>query len=146
MQSNLHQLHRTLLFQQQTTSHIRQLRGKFQQLHQVSLFQQRTASLTRQQRLNQRCRQFATHNETHEPHHWYSNIILLRQKPFLQRVGFFVRLIRIPVIAAGIYSLGYQNGIIESQRNPQHFQAQLLDAVLKESFPEGTVDVVETIS
>ncbi len=77
-----------------------------------------------------------------DPHHyWHSRIVAFRQRPILQRIGYVVRLIRIPVIAAGIFSLGYHQGVIESQRNPQFFQQELLDAILKESFPEGDVKV-----
>lgn len=86
------------------------------------------------------------HHPRHsESHSWYASIILLRQKPLLQRIGYFVRLVRIPIVAAGIFSLGFHQGVIESQRNPQHFQQQLLDAVIKESYPEGQAEV-ETIS
>jgi Zn-dependent protease with chaperone function len=84
------------------------------------------------------------HADSH--HHWYSRIILIRQKPLLQRIGYFVRLIRIPIVAAGIFSLGYHQGVIESQRNPQHFQKELMDAMLKASSPDGGHVLAEILS
>lgn len=41
-----------------------------------------------------------------------------------------VRYIRIPVLVASVYSLGYQQGIIEYARNPMELKEALLDSVL----------------
>jgi Zn-dependent protease with chaperone function len=86
----------------------------------------------------------SSHDQHHlHPHHvdshWYSRIVVFRQKPILQRIGYIVRLVRIPIVAAGIFSLGYHQGVIESQRNPQYFQKQLMDAMLLDCCPDGDV-------
>jgi Peptidase family M48 len=52
------------------------------------------------------------------------------KEDLFHRLGRYLRIVRIPVIAAGIYSLGYHQGIIESHRNPHKFQEQLLDSIL----------------
>jgi len=41
-----------------------------------------------------------------------------------------VRYIRIPILVASVYSLGYQQGIIEYARNPTELKEALLDSVL----------------
>lgn len=64
---------------------------------------------------------------------WHTRWVLWRQKPLVQRVGFFVRIIRIPTIAAGIFSLGYHQGVIESQQHPEQFQEQLMASVLQDA-------------
>lgn len=43
-----------------------------------------------------------------------------------------MRFIRIPIIAAGIYSIGYHQGVIESHRNPTKFQTAIVDSILLE--------------
>jgi Zn-dependent protease with chaperone function len=90
--------------------------------------------------------QHSSQNQPHlHPHHvdshWYSRIVVFRQKPILQRIGYIVRLVRIPIVAAGIFSLGYHQGVIESQRQPQYFQKELMDAMLLDCCPDGNVQV-----
>ena len=63
-------------------------------------------------------------------HSWHTRLVLWRQKPLLERVGFFLKIIRIPTVAAGIYSLGYRQGLIESLQNPTLFQEKIMLSVL----------------
>jgi predicted Zn-dependent protease len=44
----------------------------------------------------------------------------------------YLSFIRIPIIAAGIYSIGYHQGVIESHRNPTKFQTAIVDSILLE--------------
>lgn len=42
-------------------------------------------------------------------------------KSFIIRFSKYVRIIRIPIIAFSIYTLGYHRGVVESHRNPYYF-------------------------
>ena len=79
-------------------------------------------------------------------HHPLQQIVLWRQKPFKEKIGHYLRLVRLPVVAYGIYSLGFQQGVITSHQNPLRFQQELVDAVLVAHVPAGTqrddIDVV----
>ena len=58
--------------------------------------------------------------------------ILWRQKPWQDKVGVYFRVIRIPIIAYGIFTIGYRQGVIQSFRNPYQFQEQIMDTILLE--------------
>lgn len=79
-------------------------------------------------------------------HHPLQQIVLWRQKPFKEKIGHYLRLVRLPVVAYGIYTLGFQQGVITSHQNPLRFQQELVDAVLVAHVPAGTqrddIDVV----
>ena len=62
-----------------------------------------------------------------------NDIILHRQRPFWERIGSYLRIIRLPIIAGGIYSIGYRQGVIHSHQHPHQFQEQLLDSILLEA-------------
>uniref|UniRef100_A0A7S3P4Z9 Peptidase M48 domain-containing protein n=1 Tax=Amphora coffeiformis TaxID=265554 RepID=A0A7S3P4Z9_9STRA len=59
--------------------------------------------------------------------------ILWRQKPWQEKVGVYFRVVRIPAIAYGIFTLGYRQGVMESFRHPYKFQEQMMDNILLES-------------
>lgn len=61
-----------------------------------------------------------------------SDWILWRQKPWKEKLGVYFRVVRIPIIAYGIFTIGYRQGVIESHRNPYAFQEQILDTILLE--------------
>lgn len=53
----------------------------------------------------------------------------------IERIGSILRIIRIPVIASGIYSLGFAQGAIEVQKNPYQFEQQMLETCVKNGTP-----------
>ena len=61
-----------------------------------------------------------------------SDWILWRQLPLKQKLGLYLRIVRLPIIAYGIFTIGYRQGIIDSHRNPYKFQEQILDTILLE--------------
>lgn len=67
-------------------------------------------------------RTFWNGNDRHHDSYYRSFITLFSR---------YVRIIRIPIIAFGIYTLGYHQGVIESHRNPIYFKKQLLNSFLQ---------------
>ena len=92
-----------------------------------------------QRPLDKQHRRWMTRDATTDhDHHPLSRIVLWRQKPWVEKCGHYLRMIRLPVVAYGIYTLGFQQGVIQSHSNPHKFQQELLDGVLLAHAPPGT--------
>ena len=63
------------------------------------------------------------------------DLVLWRQRPFKEKVGQYLRMIRLPFIAYGIYTIGYRQGVVHSHQNPHKFQEQLMNSILEDSVP-----------
>jgi len=68
-------------------------------------------------------------------------IVLWRQQPFLEKAGHYLRLIRLPIVAYGIYTIGYRQGIIDSHQNPLKFQQDLLEGIIKAYIPANSEEI-----
>lgn len=66
-----------------------------------------------------------------------NEIVLWRQRPFQEKVGHYLRIVRLPIVAYGIYTIGYRQGVIHSHQNPHKFQKQLLDSILLDSVKDS---------
>jgi Zn-dependent protease with chaperone function len=68
-------------------------------------------------------------------------------RPFWRRLAIFVRYTRIPLLVASVYSLGYQQGIVDCTKTPLALQSQILQSILMSmgivTVDDTTVQVIQ---
>lgn len=62
------------------------------------------------------------------------------QRPFWRRLAIAVRYTRIPLLIASVYSLGYQQGVVDCTKTPLALQAQILQSILLSMGIAATTD------